>query len=234
LSDFHRHDEWRRRPHLERRATLASESIERLGVRRVHDLVTRLAMEIAPDKAEVKARAARSGRHVRVRLATDGMAELVAHLPAEQAAACFGTLHRAVKDLYVTAESVIRSHGQILADTLVERLTGQTAARDVNVEVQVLVPIETLLDPDSPLAAEIAGHGPIPAQIARELLATTAGKKSLRRLVTRNGIVIGGDSRCRTFDGTLRDLHPGPGREPVHRTVLRRADPADRSRETLG
>jgi hypothetical protein len=184
-------------------ARLASESIERLGVRRVHDLVSRLAMEIAPEKAQLKARAARAGRHVRVRLAAHGMADLVAHLPAEQAAACFGALHRAVNDHYVTADTVTRNRGQILADTLVERLTGQTTAADVNVEVQVVVPVEALLDPDSPLPAQIAGHGPVPAQIAREMLTTTAGQKTLRRLVTRDGIVIGGDSRRRTFDGAL-------------------------------
>src|SRR3954454_93644 len=63
--------------HLDRaeRATvdqrLADEGSERLGVRRVHDLPTRLAMEIGPDKAEARARAARPGRHVRVRLAAD-------------------------------------------------------------------------------------------------------------------------------------------------------------------
>jgi hypothetical protein len=182
---------------------LAGAGIDRLGVRRGHDLTTRLAMEIAPDKAELKARVARAGRHVRVRLAADGMADLVAHLPAEQAAACFGALHRAVNEHYVTAESVTRHRGQILADTLVERLTGQACAGDVAVEVQVVMPVEALLDPNSPLPAEIAGHGPVPAVIARELLATTAGKKAFRRLVTRDGIVIGGDSRRRVFDGAL-------------------------------
>jgi hypothetical protein len=160
-------------------------------------------MEVSPEKAEVRACAARAGRHVRVRLAADGMADLVAHLPAEQAAACVGALHRAVNDHYVTAESVTRSRSQILADTLVERLTGQATAGDVAVEVQVVMPVEALLDPDSPLPAQIAGHGPVPAQIARELLATTAGRKTLRRLVTRDGIVIGGDSRRRAFDGVL-------------------------------
>lgn len=182
---------------------LAGDRVEQLGVRRVHDLTTRLAMEIAPEKAEVKARAARAGRHVRVRLATDGMADLIAHLPAEQAAACFGALHRAVNEHYVTADTVTRNRGQILADTLVERVTGQVTAGDVNVEVQVVMPVEALLDPTSPVPAQIAGHGPIPADITREMLATTAGKKSLRRLVTRDGIVIGGDSRRRTFDGIL-------------------------------
>ena len=61
---------------------------------------------------------------VRIRLAADGMADLVAHLPAEQAAACLGALQRSVNEHYATAESVIRSRGQILADTLVERITG--------------------------------------------------------------------------------------------------------------
>ena len=208
---------------------LSVESIERLGMRRVHDLMTRLAMKIAPEKAEAKARAARAGRHVRVRLAADGMANLVAHLHAEQAAACFGALHRAVHEHYVTADTVTRSRWQILADTLVERLTGQTTAGDVNVEVQLVMPVETLLDPTSPLPARIAGHGPLPVDIAKEMVATTAGKKSLRRLVTRDGIVIGGDSRRRTFDGITRDLHPRPGRQPVHRPLLRRAYQSYRS-----
>jgi len=175
-------------------------------VRRVHDLTTGLAIEVAPEKAQAKARAARAGRHVRVRLAADGMADLVAHLPAEQAAACLGALHRAVTEHYVTADTVTRHRGQILADTLVERLTGQTTADDVSVEVQVLMPVEALLDPNSPLPAEIAGHGPVPGDIARDLLATTAGRKTLRRLITRDGIVIGGDSRRRTFDGNLETL----------------------------
>jgi hypothetical protein len=78
----------------------------------VHDLVTGLSMAIAPEKAQVTARAARSGRHVRVRLAADGMADLEAHLPAEQAAACLGALHRAVNEHYVTADTVTRSRAQ--------------------------------------------------------------------------------------------------------------------------
>jgi hypothetical protein len=185
---------------------LAGAGIERLGVRRVHDLTTGLAIEIAPEKAQARAGAARIGRHVRVRLAAEGMADLVAHLPAEQAAACFGALHRAVTEHYVTADTVTRHRGQILADTLVERVTGQATAGDVAVEVQILMPVEALLHPGSPLPAEIAGHGPVPAQIARDLLASTAGKKTLRRLVTREGIVIGGDSRRRAFDGALETL----------------------------
>jgi hypothetical protein len=45
---------------------------------------------------------------------------------------------------------------QIMADTLVERLTGQAAAADVNVELQLLMPLDELLNPNTPTAAEMA------------------------------------------------------------------------------
>ena len=34
-----------------------------------------------------------------------------------------------------------------MADTMVERLTGQTAGADVNVELQIMMSLEALLDP---------------------------------------------------------------------------------------
>ncbi|MDQ4115351.1 MAG: HNH endonuclease, partial [Actinomycetota bacterium] len=84
----------------------------------------------------------------------------------------------------------------------IERVTGQTTADDVNVEVQIVVPIEALVDPGSNLPGEIPGHGPEPA----DLITTAGGRKAWRRLVTRRGIVIGGDSRRRKFAGFLADL----------------------------
>src|SRR3954470_12954904 len=89
-----------------------------------------------------------------------------------------------------------------MADTLVERLTGQASAEDVDIQVQIVVPVEALLDPDSPLPAEIPGHGPVPV----DLLGTGAGRKTWRRLIIRDGIVIGGDSVQRNFTGVLADL----------------------------
>ena len=37
-----------------------------------------------------------------------------------------------------------------MADTLVERLTGQAAAADVNIEVHLLMPLNSLLNPQTP------------------------------------------------------------------------------------
>ncbi len=41
-----------------------------------------------------------------------------------------------------------RTRDQIMADTLVERLTGQTRAGDVNVELQLMMPLDALDQPE--------------------------------------------------------------------------------------
>ncbi len=173
-----------------------------MGVGKLRDLARSLAAQVAPEKFRARHAAARSGRRVTLRPAADGMTDLIAHLPAEQGAACYAALHKAFNDASVNPAPMTRGRGQVMADTLVERVTGQTTADGVNVEVQIVVPIEALVDPDSPLPAELPGHGPVPV----ELLATTTGRKTWRRLITRAGIVIGGDSRRRAFTGVLADL----------------------------
>ncbi len=178
---------------------LAAHPIETLGVRKIRDLARMIAAEVAPEKFAARCRAARSGRYVSVRPAADGMAYLTAHLPVEHAVAGYAALAKAVNDAAVSPEPVIRSRGEIMADTMVELITGQATARDVNVDVQIVVPLEALIDPDSPLPAEIPGHGPVPVDV----IATSQGRKTWRRLITSDGIVIGGDSRQRTFDDNL-------------------------------
>ena len=55
--------------------------------------------------------------------------------------------------------------------------------------------------------AEVVGHGPIPAGLARDILAGSRGKKWWRRLFTApHGGVVGGDSSRRCIDGVLAKL----------------------------
>ncbi|QNG54668.1 DUF222 domain-containing protein [Pseudonocardia petroleophila] len=203
---------------------LADRRVEALGVRRIHDLTRSLAAQVAPEKFTARCRAARTGRRVSVRPAADGMADLTAHLPVEEAVACYAALAAAVNEVAVQPEPLTRGRGQIMADTLVERLTGQATARDVNIEIQVTVPVEALIDPASPLPAQIAGHGPVPVQF----LTTGGGRRTWRRLITRDGVVIGGDSRSRLFTGRLaasiraRDGHRC--REPYCDAPIRHID----------
>ncbi|MHA6785160.1 DUF222 domain-containing protein [Pseudonocardia saturnea] len=205
-------------------ARLAELRVETLGVRRIHDLARTLAAEVAPEKFTARCRAARSGRRVTVRPSADGMANLTAHLPVEQAVACYAALAAAVNQVAVQPEPVTRGRGQIMADTLVERLTGQALASDVAVEIQIVVPVEALVDPGSPLPAQVPGHGPVPV----DLLTTGEGQKTWRRLVTREGIVIGGDSRRRLFTGRLAALirarNGGRCREPYCDAPIRHID----------
>ena len=99
-----------------------------------------------------------------------------------------------------------RTRDQIMADTLVERLTGQAAAEDVNVEVGIVLPLDTLTDPDNPATGEVVGHGPLPAGIVRDLLADTRGKRWWRRLFAHpaHGTLVGGDPRRRRSTDSWR------------------------------
>ncbi len=184
---------------------LGERGVEAVGVRRIGDMARSVAAEVAPEKFAARCRAARTGRRVSVRPAVDGMADLIAHLPVEEAVVCYAALAKAVNEVWARPEPVTRSRGQIMADTLVERITGH-AIGDLDVEVQIVVPVEALLDPTSPLPAQVPGHGPVPAALARDLITTGTGRKAWRRLLTRDGIVIGGDSRQRVFTGRLAEV----------------------------
>jgi hypothetical protein len=107
-----------------------------------------------------------------------------------------------------------------MADTLVERVTGQTAAADVNAELQILIPIDALLDAGDKTAAQLPGYGPLPADIARDILATSKGPKWWRPALRRTG---GWADRWRPVPATLRRFHEkvDHGAEPgVSRPVL--------------
>ncbi|MDQ4119479.1 MAG: HNH endonuclease, partial [Actinomycetota bacterium] len=181
---------------------LADQDIPALGARRLRDLVTRIVAEIAPEKFRARCAAARAERHVTIRQAPDGMLTLPAHLPIEQGVAYYPALHTAWNHIQVNPEPLTRGRGQVLADTLVERLTGNPTAEHLDLEVQVVVPVEAILDQDSPLPADVPGLGPVPV----EFLTRTRGRKLLRRLLTRAGTVIGGDSQSRCFPAGLADL----------------------------
>jgi hypothetical protein len=94
------------------------------------------------------------------------------------------------------------------ADTLVERVTGQATAGDVNVELHLPMALDTLIDSKKPSAAMIPGYGPLPAELAREIVASSQGRKWWRRLFTSppGGPIVGGDPNRRHFDGWLTQL----------------------------
>ncbi|HEY3630245.1 MAG TPA: DUF222 domain-containing protein [Jatrophihabitantaceae bacterium] len=114
----------------------------------------------------------------------DGMTELWALLPAEGAAAVVTAVDALAS---VTSADDPRTPDQRRADALVD--LGVAALHDpllpkaqgMRPSIQITVALSTLLGTDEQ-PGELAGHGPIPASVARRLAADESG--TWRRLVT--------------------------------------------------
>jgi hypothetical protein len=91
-----------------------------------------------------------------------------------------------------------------MADALVERITGRDAAVPTPIAVNLVLSDETLLGGDS-APADICGYGPIPAAVARAMVARAAedprSRATLRRLYAhpRTGALVSMESRARLF-----------------------------------
>jgi hypothetical protein len=116
----------------------------------------------------------------------------------------------------------------------VERVTGQTRAGEVTVEVGIVLPLDALTDPEVP--GELVGHGPLPGGIIADLLRSTTGRRWWRRLFAHpgHGTLVGGDPARRRFDGflaTLIDLRDGGRcRDPYCDAPIRHHDHIHRHR----
>ncbi|WP_051085788.1 DUF222 domain-containing protein [Actinomycetospora chiangmaiensis] len=187
---------------------IADAGLDGMGRKQALAAIKKLAYEADPVGFTQRGRTARKDRRVTLRPAPDTMSVLSGLLPVEQGVACIAALRRHADTLIGTGESGGRSRDQILADTLVERLTGQARAEDVNVEVGIVLPLDALTDPADTAAGELVGHGPVPGGIARDILATSNGRRWWRRLFAHpgHGTLVGGDPRRRLFDGFLAKL----------------------------
>ena len=196
----------------EHRAQVDSElapRLESLGDRRVEAAAKQLAYRLDPTGYVARTRAAAGDRRVTVRPAPDAMCRLTALLPVAQGVACYAALGRHA-DL-LTGEGDGRSRGQVTADTLVERVTGQAAAGDVPVEVQVVMTDQALFatGPGADEPTLLTGYGPIPADIARDLIQgpAPAVPRWIRRLYTAPG-----QGRLTALESGRRLFTPGQRR----------------------
>ena len=189
---------------------LAAAEVDQLAPRQAAGLARRLAYAADPQSAVKRARNARADRRVSLRPAPDTMTWFTALLPVEQGVACLAALRRHTDTL--KAQGDVRSRGQIMADTSVERLTGQVAAEDVPVEVNIVMPLDSLLDSRQATPAELSGQGPLPAGLAEDIIGLSCGSKRWRRLFTAptgwigQPSVVGADRKSRRFTGPLATL----------------------------
>ncbi len=184
------------------------------------------------DAAAAVARASRAAqdRRVTIRPAPDTMTFLTAHLPVADGVAVYAALDAAARRLVSTGDG--RGRGQIMADTLVERLTGRAHVSGHPVEIGLVMTDRALLggaDDPAMVAAPGVGPVPLPAALARRLVtpsdlgatieasspereadesARLRAKVWVRRLYTTpdGRDLVATDSRRRSFDGALRRM----------------------------
>lgn len=152
---------------------------------------------------------ATNDRRVSLRPAPDAMTYLTALLPVAQGVACLKALQDAAAS--ATSAGDPRSRGQIQADTLVERITGQANADDVSFTLDLILSDATLVGGDL-TPGMIPGYGAIPAEIARNLAAhaispTNPAAAWIRKLYANTaGELVAMTSRARCFSGALADF----------------------------
>ncbi|WIB10227.1 DUF222 domain-containing protein [Arthrobacter sp. zg-Y820] len=117
--------------------------LEQLGDRKLIARIKSLSYGLDPHAVVNRAAHAVSQRYVSCRPAPDTMTYLTALLPVAQGVGVFAALTRDADRLRASGDP--RTKGQIMADTLVERTTGQARAEDVRVEVQLIMTDRTLL-----------------------------------------------------------------------------------------
>lgn len=160
------------------------------------------------DPRSVTQRAAHADteRSVSLRPAPDTMCYLTALLPVAAGVAAYAALSRHADSARATGDP--RTRGQVMADTLVERVTG-TPGGITGIEVQLVMTDRTLLTGGN-VPARLPGYGIVPAGWARKLLASKGENPEfgtwVRRLYTAPGTgeLISMDSRARLFPAGLR------------------------------
>ena len=165
------------------------------------------AYQLDPGSVVERANRAAEDRRVTIRPAPDAMALVSALLPVAQGVAVYAALCQEADRARASGDA--RGRGQLMADTLVCRTTGQASADAVAVEIQLVMIDEALLG-DADVPARLVGHGPVPAGVARLLASTAAkaGRAALRRLYVRpgDGRLLAMESRRRTFPSGLRQF----------------------------
>ncbi|MFD7077605.1 DUF222 domain-containing protein [Nocardioides sp. NPDC059952] len=174
-----------------------------MGLRQLENAAKKLAITL--DQASVVARAANAvkDRRVSVRPAPDTMTWLGALLPVKDGVAVFAALDQAAKAAAAAGDQ--RTRGQVMADTLVDRVTGRSATgAKPRIEVKIVMSADALAnDGDQP--AMVEGYGPVPATWAREAL--NDAEVFVRRLFTDPaGQLVAMESRSRKAPDGLAEF----------------------------
>ncbi|GAA1435543.1 HNH endonuclease signature motif containing protein [Mycobacterium cookii] len=180
-------------------------AIEAMSDRQVVAAATAEAARLDAASLVLRRRKAESERCVSIRPAPDTMVWLTALLPVASGVAVHAALTREADT--ARAQGDPRTKGQVMADELVARVTSDGADRGPGVTLDLVMPCDALLG-TSDQPAHLVDLGPIPAELARELVAGAVASGDevwLRRLYASptTGELVAMDSRARLFPAGL-------------------------------
>ncbi len=171
-----------------------------------------------PRSVAQRASHAATERTVSLRPAPDTMTYLTALLPVAQGVAAYAALTRTADSARSSGDS--RPRGQVMADTLVERVTG-TPGGFSGINLDLVMTDRTLFQGDSE-PARLKGYGIVPAEWARTLLGERqVGERQVgerrvgeRQAAEASGLATGQEGTSEPdpdFNVWLRRLYTAPG-----------------------
>ncbi|GAA1908639.1 HNH endonuclease signature motif containing protein [Williamsia serinedens] len=180
-------------------------TLDGVGDRALEALAKRIAYARDPQAVVDRNASAPKDRRVTMRPKPDAMVQLSALLPMKAGIAAYAAVKQHADALVGDGD---RTHAQVMADTLLERLTGKAAVEDLPVAVDVVITGDALVG-FSDAAADVPGYGPIPADTARSLISDALDADALvtlRRLFANpdSGALVAMESRARIFPSGLR------------------------------
>jgi hypothetical protein len=181
-------------------------ALEGLGDAALTAAAKAIAYRLDPHAVVDRAAKAESERTVTIRPAPDTMTYVTALLPVAHGVSVYAALKREADVCFDG-----RSRGQVMADTLVERVTGRPADQPVPVTVNVVISDQALLGAENASAA-IVGYGSVPSAVAQKMVtdavADPRSRAALRRLYATpgSGALVAMESRSRLFPKALAEF----------------------------
>jgi uncharacterized protein DUF222 len=189
-------------------ATLAGDPrrLERMGDRELARACRQEAYRLDPESFVARRRQAEADRHVSLRPAPDAMTWLSALLPVRDGVAVKVALTRAAESARAAGDP--RSRSQLEADTLVDSVLAGPAHREPGALDLGLVMTDSALFGTSDEPAHLDDYGPVPAELAREIVAGACSRGErvwVRRLYAdpTSGHLVAMDSQSRVFRNSL-------------------------------
>ncbi|MGE2834616.1 HNH endonuclease [Mycobacterium sp. SMC-4] len=170
---------------------------------------------------------------VRVRPVSDTMAEVTVRLPMAQSVGIYAACKR---EADMTFDG--RPRGQIMAETIYQRVTGRPAEAPIPMTLNLVLADTTLFGEDD-CPGWVTGYGPAPATVLRKLIRDAAldenTKATLRRLYHHPGTgqLVAMESKARIFPKGLArfiELRDQTCRTPYCNAPIRHHDHATPAR----